>query len=157
STRQTKRAEAEKWRDQWIAGISQPPPPSQATIAEIMQAYTEARLPHVESKNTMLVLGRTIARRIGNLEPHMLARGTYAGLRWAENFAAGQIRREVPVIRDALAWANRERWIDEVPYVETPPASPPRDRWLTRDEVACLIRCARSAHLKLFVVLAYHT
>ena len=62
STRQTERKQAEVWRDQWIAGREQPIPPSQATIAEIMRAYTEARLPHVEAKKQMLQFAKTIVR-----------------------------------------------------------------------------------------------
>lgn len=156
STRQTERAKAEIWRDQWIAGRDQPIPPSQATIAEIMQAYTTARLPHVESKETMVLCGRTIANLIGNLQPAMLARSTYTIARGA-GLSSGTVRREVTVLRAALSWAVREKWIDAAPYVEMPPRPPPRERWLTRDEVDRLVEACATPHIRLFVILAYHT
>ena len=128
STGQTIRVEAEKWRDQWIAGRSQLIIPSQATIAEIMQAYITARLPNVQSKETLLLCARTITRLIGNLEPRMLDRSSYSNARLT-NVTAGSVRREIVVLRAALNWAKRDKWIDEIPYVEMPPKPPPRDRW----------------------------
>jgi integrase len=86
----------------------------------------------------------------------MIARGTYSNARIAD-VSHGTIRREVTVLRAALSWALREKWIKEAPYVEMPPKPPPRDRWLTRDEVDSLIRSAVSQHIRLFIVLAYHT
>jgi integrase len=38
-----------------------------------------------------------------------------------------------------------------------PPAPPARDRWLAKDEVDRLIESAGAPHIRLFVVLAYHT
>jgi integrase len=158
STGENDRGRAEIWRDQWIAGREQPAPPSQATIAEIMQAYTADRLPHVESKAVMRVSAATIVRLIGNLEPRMLTRAAYCTARSAgASISAGSIRREVSVLRAALAWALREHWITGAPYVEMPPRPPPRDRWLARDDVARLIHSAQSPHIRLFIVLAFHT
>jgi integrase len=122
-----------------------------------MQAYTTARLPHVESKETLQLAAARIIRLIGNLEPRMLSRGHYSAARARAGAAPGYIRRDVTVLRAALAWALREGWIDKAPYIEMPPKPPPRDRWLTRDEIDRLIQCARSAHIRLFIVLAYHT
>ncbi len=156
STGQGERSAAEQWRDQWVAGREQPIPPSQATIAEIMQAYTAARLPHVESKETLVLCARTIVRLIGNLEPRMLARSAYQSARGA-SVSSGSVRREVVVLRAALSWAEREGWIEGAPYVEMPPKPPPRDRWLSRSDVDRLTHSARSPHIKLFIILAYHT
>ena len=51
----------------------------------------------------------------------------------------------------------REKWIAAAPYVEMPPKPPPRERWLTREEVQRLIHSAKSLHIRLFIVLAYYT
>src|ERR1700738_4334654 len=110
STGQVERAGAERWRDQWIAGRAQPLPPSQATIAEIMQAYTTARLPHVESKGTLRICAAHITRALGNLEPQMLRRDAYIAAASRRGVAPGAMRREAGVLRSALAWAVRERW-----------------------------------------------
>jgi len=122
-----------------------------------MQAYTEARLPHIENRKAAVLTARIITRMVGNLEPRMLARSTYCARRAPDAVSAGSIRREVDVLRAALNWALREKWIKDAPYVEMPPKPPPRDRWLTREEVDRLIRAAFSPHVKLFIILAYHT
>lgn len=158
STGQSECQAAEKWRDQWVAGREQPLPPAQPTIAEILDAYVTARLPHVESKETLRLCAQTIKKLVGNLEPRMLGRYTYLNARLAANTtSAGTIRREVTVLRAALSWSSREKWIESAPYCEMPPKPPPRDRWLTRDEVRRLIAAAASPHVRLFIVLAYHT
>jgi integrase len=163
STGESERSRAEVWRDQWIAGREQPLPPPQPTVAAILDAYVTARLPHVNSKAVLRVSATTIRRLIGNLEPRMLARGTYTIARRNESGALsrpisdGSVRREVAVLRAALSWSVREKWIPDAPYVEMPPRPPPRDRWLTRDDVDRLIHAARSPHIRLFVVLAFHT
>jgi integrase len=117
------------------------------------------RLPKVESKKVLRLCAQTITRLVGNLEPRMLGRTTYGSARRssAPTIADGTIRREITVLRAALSWSERERWIAEKPYVEMPPKPPPRDRWLTRADVDSLIHAARSAHIRLFIVLAYHT
>lgn len=121
-----------------------------------MQAYTTARLPHVESKGTLRIAAAHITCLMGNLEPRMLARSAYLSVRSA-SVSFGTVRREIAVLRAALSWAKRERWITEAPYIEMPPRPPPRERWLTREEVAEITRAASSPHIRLFIVLAYHT
>ncbi len=156
STGERDRRRAEIWRDQWIAGREQPPPPPQPTIAAILDAYVTARMPQVESKAVMRTSAQTITRLIGNLEPRMLSRGIYIQRRGSQ-VTNGTLRREIAVLRAALSWALRERWIAEAPYVEMPPMPPPRDRWLARADVDRLIQSAGAPHIRLFVVLAFHT
>lgn len=157
STGQTERGSAEIWRDQWIAGREQAPPPGQPTIGAILEGYVAARRLHVESVETLTLAAKTVRRHVGNLEPRMLARRTFLDRRAREGVADGSIRREVTVLRAALAWAMREKWIDTAPYAEMPPRPPPRDRWLTREEIGHLIQACGMPHVRLFVMLAYHT
>ena len=114
------------------------------------------RLPYIESKGTLRISVASISRIIGNLEPRMVSRGAYSLAR-SQHVGAGSVRREIAVLRAAMSWAVREKWIPEAPYVEMPPKPPPRDRWLTRADVDRLIQSARSAHIRLFIVLAFHT
>ena len=51
----------------------------------------------------------------------------------------GTIIRELVTLRAALKWARGERWITDVPYIETPSQPEPRDRWLTREEADRLL------------------
>lgn len=60
------------------------------------------------------------------------ARGTEAGA-----------RRDLEVLRAAINYYHGEYTLDMVPKVTLPEKSMPRERWLTRQEVARLIRAAR--------------
>ena len=159
STRQTDRGKAEIWRDQFLAGLAQPLPPPQPRIAEILDGYLAARQGRVAAHDRLGYGARPVRRLVGNLEPHMLSRSLYATLRAKEGVAGGTIRREIAVLRAALNWAAREEppWIERAPYLEAPPPPLPRERWLTKEEVARLIVSCRGPYLRLFVVLAYHT
>ncbi len=157
STRETNERAAKVWRDQWIAGRSQPLPPHQPNVNDILDGYVAARRPHVEAIDTLIFSARPLRRHIGNLEPRMLARRTYLERRQRENVTDGTIIRETSVLRAALAWARREGWIDAEPYIEMPPRPPARDRWLTQAEMGKLFAECKTPHLRLFVTLAYHT
>ena len=68
----------------------------------------------------------------------------------------GTIRKELSVLKAALNWAEREKWIDRAPHVEMPPTVPPRERYLTHEEAERLID-ASLGHVRLFVLLGLHT
>ena len=69
----------------------------------------------------------------------------------------GTIGTELRWLRTALNWALKEDWIARVPHIEVPPATPPRDRWLTREEADRLIEAAHTPHIRLFILIALHT
>jgi len=87
----------------------------------------------------------------------MLGRRVYRQARERESVSDGTIRREIGTLRAALAWAKHERWIETVPNIESPPKPPPRERWLTREEFERLLAGCAQPHVRLFVLLAYHT
>jgi integrase len=55
-------------------------------------------------------------------------------------------RRDLEVLRAAINYYHGEYTLDVVPKVTLPEKSLPRERWLTRQEVAQLIRAARNTH-----------
>ena len=84
----------------------------------------------------------------------------------------GTVRRELGVLRAALAHCAREGYLLTAPPVTLPAAPPARDRWLTRDEAARLIWAAWRAreirkgsptgkrtmkHLARFILLSLYT
>ena len=73
----------------------------------------------------------------------------------------GTIRRELGCLRSALIFCNKRGLLSSVPAVTLPDAPPPKDRWLTRDEVAALIRAARAdartRYLAKFILVALYT
>ena len=75
--------------------------------------------------------------------------------------SASTVRRELSVLRAAINYAVHRGIITRAVYVELPKAPPPRDRWLTRQEAAKLIRaaCTRKArlYLPLFILIGLYT
>jgi len=73
----------------------------------------------------------------------------------------GTVRRELGVLRAATNYAFKNGRITRPVAVELPARPEPRDRWLTRIEVARLIKFARTAqarlYLPLFILIALYT
>jgi integrase len=61
------------------------------------------------------------------------------------------------MLRAALQWAKRERWITDLPYIPIPAPAPPRDRWLTREEADRLLAAAGSLHVQTFLAICLYT
>ncbi len=69
----------------------------------------------------------------------------------------GTIQRDLATLRAALNWYAKRGLLSEAPYVRSVPTPPPRDRFLTENEVTRLLAECREPHLRLFVLLALHT
>lgn len=74
----------------------------------------------------------------------------------------GSIRRELTVLRAAINSAHREGRLTRSVAVELPEPPPARERYLTRNEAASLLRAARQEprvrlHLPLFVLMGLYT
>lgn len=81
----------------------------------------------------------------------------YAAKRARAKIRPSTIHTELGLLRSALLWAKRAKWIAEAPEVHRPQPSPPRDRWLTPEEAVALINGAGSRHIRLFILLALYT
>ena len=71
------------------------------------------------------------------------------------------VRKELGVLQAAINYCHSEGYVTAAPKVKLPPKPPSRDRWLTRDEVARLLRAAwrnpKSRHLARFILTAVYT
>lgn len=81
----------------------------------------------------------------------------YEATRKAEGVSNDAINRERVVLRAALNRARKHGWLKTVPHVPSLPANPPRERYLTREEAAKLLRACKSPHMRLFVRLGLYT
>ena len=77
----------------------------------------------------------------------------YVAARQKAGYAASTIRTDLELLRACLRW----RYGHAAPKLWMPPASPPRDRWLTKEEARALVDAARSPHIRLFLVLGLAT
>jgi len=65
--------------------------------------------------------------------------------------SAGTVRRELGVLRAAINHAHRTGRITRPVAVELPERPEPKDRWLTREEAAAVIRAARTRQARLYL------
>ena len=80
----------------------------------------------------------------------------------ARGRSPGTVRRELGVLRAAINHAHREGRITRTVAVHLPDRPEPRDRWLTRQEAAALLKAARQTskarlHLPLFILIGLYT
>lgn len=74
----------------------------------------------------------------------------------------GTTRRELGTLRAAINWCHTEGYLVQPPPVWLPDKPEARERWLTREEAAKLLRAARnldraSKYLPLFILLGLYT
>ena len=72
------------------------------------------------------------------------------------------VRRELGVLGTALTYCASENYLGAAPSVWLPPQAPPRETWLSRRQLAALIRAARNLdgarfHLPLFILIGAYT
>jgi len=71
--------------------------------------------------------------------------------------APGTVRKELGILRAALVFCARQRLIGTAPHISLPTAPPPRDRRLNRDEFDRLLAACKAHHVRLFVLMGWHT
>jgi len=138
-----------------------PSDPAEILVTDILADYIKERGPKVVGKETMaravetlarLWEGRTVAEVASHVDIYIKRRDR----------AAGTTRRELGVLQAAINHAHKRGRITRAVAVELPPSSPPRTRWLTRQEVAKLVRAARKdpkarLYVPLFVLIGIYT
>jgi integrase len=167
--------------------------PAKVSIIDVLTIYARDIAPsHARPKETASKIerlaswwgnpaaARTRAQKAGSSTPHltgMVSDVTTANCRAYVEFVGFKrsASRDLEILRAALNHARKERVLDAVVDVYLPGGSVPRDRWLTRSEVAQLLwtawRSRRSAngrsgaqdewqakrHLVQFILLATYT
>lgn len=130
--------------------------PLSERIADLWPAYVrERKLAGAKSDRwdaTWKALAPHFGRRLGSAvtvqECH-----DYVAARRKQGMADSTIRTELELLRACL----KRRYGEGAPTLYVPPASAPRDRYLTREEVMRLLAFIETPHVRLFVILAVTT
>jgi integrase len=126
-------------------------------IADILLAYASEHLPHTRaSKNAAYNIG-SLSSWWGDKK---LADVTARNCRtYAQGRKQAAARRDLETLRAAIRYWHAEYGpLATVPAVVLPPKPEPRQRWLTRVEVARLLWAARhTPHLARFILLGIYT
>lgn len=159
STGATDWESAEQFRAQFIAGLNNPAPPEEPTIGYLLERYWQEHGQHTRSPKTIERAFKKLMPFFGQLLPSHVSNQLF------RKFAAehqgtshGSIIRWLGILKAALRYAEGSRWIAPLPPFKMPVNHPPpRDLWLTREQVAKLIDNAKSPHIDLFIKLAVFT
>jgi integrase len=125
-------------------------------VADLWPAYVRDRLTEVVRKDRFKSIWTAMEPHFG----HRLGKAittddcrAYAAVRKRAGKRPSTIKTELEALRACL----RFHYGQAAPKLWTPPASPPRDRWLTPDQVNALLAATDAPHAKLFIVLAVTT
>ncbi|HLY55042.1 MAG TPA: site-specific integrase [Stellaceae bacterium] len=146
------RHEAERRLTDWKAAQQRA---GRAFVAEIVEAYLADRADSA-ARATIEFSWKPLRPVFGHLRPDQVDRArcrAYAERRRKQKRSEGTIARELGVLRAALRWHDRAT----PAVVELPPSPPPREYHLTREEWQRFRDGLRSAHLRLFAIIAYGT
>lgn len=135
---------------------SGPAQPSEITVGEVLARYVDDRADTVKGVETLGNNVAALAKWWGNQTCNAV-KGTmcraYARDRGGSSWTS---RRELGVLQAALNHAHAEGILVYPLKVTLPPAGQSRHRWLTRDEVAALLRAA-SPHARRFILVSVYT
>lgn len=164
----TDRGEAERSLEDFLASRRERPTGQRREtaylISDILAEYAEEHGPEIAGAVT---LGYNMDRLLDWWEGKKVADvikancQAYAGHRREMGMSDNTIRRELSVLSAAIGHARENDRLREHPKVWMPSPGPSKERWLTRDEAARLLRAARSEpqarnHLPLFIMLGLY-
>jgi integrase len=138
-----------------VADIERRRPKEVLNVSQIVALYLEQT--EAISKQDMIYHFKPVLETLGPMSPDAITEEVckrYAGDR---KRSAGTIRVELGLMNTALKWAKKHKKIAEAPWVWMPPAPPPRDRTLSREEANRLIEACCQSHVKTFVILALNS
>ena len=147
STRTDSRQEAEGQLAAYIARKHRPIGPVSAEELSVSQAlayYIEEHAPTVAAPERILDAVAALDPFWGLLPVSAIKGETCRRYTAQRHRANGTVRRELGTLQAALNHCEREGYLLGAPKVTLPKKDAPRERWLTRQEAAWLLRAARS-------------
>ena len=158
------RRDAEAALARYIATKDRPAGPStpdQLTVAEVLSIYGRERAPLVRDPARIGDCIRALVPILGSLPLSAITGEVCRRYGKARDRAPGTVRKELGTLAAAINHCHAEGYITSAPRVRLPAKPAPRDRWLTRDEAAKLVRAAyrnpKAKHLARFILVALYT
>jgi integrase len=150
-------AEAEKFLAQYIASKHRPTPSEGPLVADILSAYaTDVAATRKSAVNISYNIGNLLRWWGTKPASEITARNCRA---YAATKTAPAAAQDLKTLRAACNhWSREYAQITPAPVVWKPEEGRPRERWLTRNELARLLQAARSVpHVRRFILVAYYT
>jgi integrase len=169
STGTSDRGEAHKLFGEWLENRepdriewTAPRRAAQTSIADVLDLYATEHAPQVIGTQTIGYAMRALLDWWGDRTCDYIRPETCRAYVRARDVKPATAARELSVMSAALGYAFKNGKLVDRPFVELPPKSEGRDRWLTRSEAARLLWESRRdpqarGHLPLFILLALAT
>lgn len=164
SARTSDSREADRALARYIAARDRPAGPAEPgdmSISTALSIYGEEHAPGVAAPARIGYAIAALDRFWGALAVSAITKETCNRYVRVRGKADGTIRRELTTLRAALNYCVAEGRLTRAPAIHMPKAPPGKDRWLTRSEVARLIRAARRSdmgkHLARFILVGVYT
>ena len=161
-TRDRRKAEAELAR--YIAERDRPVGPNtpdKMTVADALDLYGNEHALTVKDPVRIGYAIQALVPVLGALMLSSINGGVTRLYERTRNRKSSTVRKELGVLQAAINFCYAEGYLTAPVKVKLPPKSPPRDRWLTRDEAAKLLWAAwrnpKSKHLSRFILIALYT
>lgn len=158
STGSTNWRTAEEFRSQFIAGLKNPAPPPEPTIRYLLDRYRNEHGINTRSLPTMDQQMKPLKEFFGDLQPRHISNALLVDYAKKRKVSDGTILRSLGILKAAIHYAEGNRWIEKQPQFVMPVRQPPpRELWLTREQVSLLIEKAKAPHIRLFIKIAVST
>lgn len=159
---------AHEWFADFLAKRTRPSgplTPDQMTVAQALDYYGTEHAPHtVDPKRTGYAIKALLAYWKESLVSAVKGNTCRGYIRHRERLGKkpGTIRVELGRLSAALKYCKKEGYLTEAPEVTLPEKPQPKDRWLTRSQVANILNEARKEpkarlHLSLWLLIALYT
>lgn len=133
---------------------------SEVSVGDIIIVYSKEKAPRTARPNETFSMLERLTDFFGDMKVSDI-RGKVCRDYADERGNEGGARRDLEVLRAAVNYYHGEYTLDMVPKITLPEKGTPRQRWLTRQEVAKLIRAARQErqceHLVRLILIGLYT
>jgi integrase len=138
-----------------------PAEPDSLTVGEVLEVYLSEHAPTVAAPERLAYAATALLDFWGDLACGTITKATCRRYAAHRGVSDGTVRRELNVLQAALRYCQKDGRLTRAPDVHMPNPPPPRERWLTREEAARLVRAARALprgrHLAYFILVALYT
>jgi integrase len=129
------------------------------TVAQIWEEYRKD-LGDRPTATTMGYTGKAVLAHFGHYRPDQITTDLcrdYAKKRVGDGISQGAVHTELGHLRSAMNFAVKNRIIEKAPHIERPAKPMPKERHLSKEDVARLIESASAPHIALAIHLLFAT
>lgn len=131
------------------------------TVGDVLTIYGDEHAPTVKDPARIAYGIQALVPILGGLAVGNISGHVCRLYQRKRNRAPATVRKELGTLQAAINYCHAEGYLTAAPRVKLPPKPPARDRWLTRDEAAKLLRAAyrdpETRHLARFILIAIYT